>query len=250
MSNRVSREALILDRLAKDGAVSVADLSTDLGVSEVTIRTSLRSLEGKGFLARNPGGAQGSSYQTVLERQRIRAQQKAQIGLAAASLVRDHDSLMVEAGTTAMMVMRSLGGRQGVQVVSNSALAIPAGRLNPELRLVLCGGHFNHESESMVGSEAVNTVRQYNCRLAFIGTDGFSAERGLTTQFSAGVDVIRAMHQQAEETWLLADSSKYGKAGFVKVLPLAEISGVITDREISPLAVEELRDLAIRVIIA
>ena len=73
------------------------------------------------------------------------------------------------------------------------------------------------------------TIGDFNVRLAFIGTDGFTGERGLTTQFAEGADVIRAMHARAEETWLLADSSKYGRAGFVNVLPLTAITGVITD---------------------
>ena len=72
MSEKQSREAYILDLLAKDGSLSVAALSRDLGVSEVTIRTNLRDLEARGLLLRTHGGAQASSFQTVLERQRNR----------------------------------------------------------------------------------------------------------------------------------------------------------------------------------
>lgn len=250
MSEKQSREAYILDLLAKDGSLSVAALSRDLGVSEVTIRTNLRDLEARGLLLRTHGGAQASSFQTVLERQRHHMAEKERIAAVAASLVEDGDSLMVEAGTTTALLLKSLLGRQGLQVVTNSTLTIPAARLNPGLRLIVTGGLFHHETESFIGSKALDTIRDYNVRLAFIGTDGFTAERGLTTQFAEGADAIRAMHARAEETWLLADSSKYGRAGFVNVLPLHDVAGVITDSGIGEESVAALRELGVQVLIA
>lgn len=250
MGEKQSREAYILDLLARDGSLSVAALSRDLGVSEVTIRANLRDLERRGLLLRTHGGAQASTFQTVLERQRHHIGEKERIAAAAAALVQDGDSLMIEAGTTTAMVVKGLVGRHGIQVVTNSTLTFAAARLNGNLRLILTGGRFHHESESLVGSQALATIGEFNVRLAFIGTDGFTGERGLTTQFAEGADVIRAMHERAEETWLLADSSKYGRAGFVSVLPLAEVAGVITDSGLGADAVAAIEELGVRVILA
>jgi DeoR family galactitol utilization operon repressor len=250
MGDRQAREAYILDRLAKDGSLSVAALSRDLGVSEVTIRANLKGLEARGLLLRTHGGAQASTFQSVLERQRHHVAEKERIALAAGELVRDGDSIMIEAGTTTAMLAKGLSGRQGVQVVTNSTLSFAAARLNHALRLILTGGVFHHESESLVGAQAVDSIRGYNVRIAFIGTDGFTGERGLTTQFAEGAEVIRAMHERAEETWLVADSSKYGRAGFVSVLRLDEVAGVVTDAGIGAESAEALRDLGVRVIIA
>lgn len=249
MSEKRTREAYILDRLAKDGTLSVAALSRDLGVSEVTIRTNLRDLESRGLLMRTHGGAQASTFQTVLERQRHHVAEKERVALAAAQLVRDGDSVMIEAGTTTAAVAKGLAGRLGVQVVTNSTLTFSAARLNGALRLILTGGTFHHESESLVGSRALATINEFNVRLAFIGTDGFTADRGLTTQFAEGADIIRAMHQRADETWLLADSSKYGRAGFVSVLPLGEVAGVITDSDIDEDSLAALRDTGTQVVV-
>ncbi|MCA0252747.1 MAG: DeoR/GlpR family DNA-binding transcription regulator [Actinobacteria bacterium] len=250
MSDKKAREAYILNRLARDGSLSVAALSRDLGVSEVTIRSNLRELEGRGLLLRTHGGAQASTFQSVLERQRNRLDEKGRIAAAAAALVRDGDCLMIEAGTTTGALAKELTGRQGLQIVTNSTLTFAAARLNSDLGLVLTGGTFHHESESMVGSRALATIAEYNARLAFVGTDGFTGERGLTTQFAEGADVIRAMHARAEETWLLADSTKYGRAGFVSVLPLAEVAGVVTDSGLGEESVEALESLGVRVILA
>jgi DeoR family galactitol utilization operon repressor len=250
MAEKRTREAYILDRLARDGSLSVSALSRDLGVSEVTVRANLRDLEGRGLLSRTHGGAQASSFQSVLERQRHNAAAKERIAQAAAGFVADGDSIMIEAGTTTAAVIRHLTGRNGVQVVTNSTLAFAAARLNPALRLLLTGGQFHAESESLVGYGALRTIADFNVRRAFIGTDGFTAERGLTTQFADGADVIRAMHARAEETWLLADSSKYGRAGFVTVLPLPELTGVITDAGIGEESAEALRNAGIQVVVA
>jgi DeoR family galactitol utilization operon repressor len=250
MAEKRTREAYILDRLARDGSLSVAALSRDLGVSEVTIRASLRELEGRGMLSRTHGGAEASSFQSVLERQRHHSAEKERIAQAAAALVGDGDSIMVEAGTTTAAVIRHLAGRSGVQVVTNSTLAFAAARLNPSLRLMLTGGHFNAESESLVGYGTLRAIADFNVRRAFIGTDGFTAERGLTTQFAEGADVIRAMHARAEETWLLADSSKYGRAGFVTVLALAQLTGLVTDAGIGEEAAAAFTDAGIQVVVA
>ncbi|MFV0407732.1 MAG: DeoR/GlpR family DNA-binding transcription regulator [Propioniciclava sp.] len=250
MSEKRSREAYILDLLAKDGSLSVAALSRDLGVSEVTIRTNLKELEARGLLQRTHGGARASTFQTVLERQRHHVPEKQRIAAAAARLVHDGDAIMIEAGTTTAMLVKGLSGRHGVQVVTNSTLTFAAARLNRSLQLILTGGTFHHESESLVGSRALATVHEFNVRLAFIGTDGFTAERGLTTQFAEGADVIRAMHARAEETWLLADSTKYGRAGFVNVLPLHQVAGVITDAQMAPESHEALAEAGVQVVLA
>jgi DeoR family galactitol utilization operon repressor len=242
--DRLERESLILDQLAKDGSLSVSVLSQDLGVSEVTVRSHLRDLERRGLLTRTHGGAKPSSIQNVLARRAENAEAKERIAAAAAELVRDHDRIMIEAGTTTALIIQFLVGRVGVQVVTNSTLVFNQARLNPELTVILTGGTFHRQSESLVGPSALRTIRDYNVRLAFIGTDGFTVERGLTTQFAEGAEVIAAMHDRADETWLLADSSKYGRSGFVSVLPIDQITGIITDRGISPKTLANLTDNA------
>lgn len=239
---RTERESAILSRLAQDGSLQVAKLARDLGVSEVTIRADLRQLEQRGLLARTHGGAEPTGYRDVLERRFQHPSEKERIAAAAAALVRDHDQIMIEAGTTTAGIVGHLGGLRGVQIVTNSTLVFAKARLNPALTVILTGGTFHRSSESLVGPVALRTLADFNVRLAFLGTDGFTVERGLTTGFTEGVEVLRAMHQRAQESWLLADSSKYGQVGFASVLPLAEVTGVITDDRLSDEAKVELTE--------
>lgn len=243
-TERGEREAYILDLLAKDGSLSVAALSKDLGVSEVTIRSSLKSMEERGLLARTWGGAKANTLTNVLERVRVHDDEKERIAAAAAELVRDGDRIMIEAGTTTAMIVRHLTGRTGVQIVTNSTLVFTYARLNPALEVILTGGQFHRESESLVGPVALASIRRFNARIAFVGTDGFTSDRGLTTQFAEGAEVISAMNDRAEETWLVADSSKYGRAGFVSVLDLTELNGIITDSGIGAGSVDVLEQIA------
>jgi DeoR family galactitol utilization operon repressor len=240
--DRADREGAILARLSGEGALTVSALATDLGVSEVTIRGDLRALEEQGMLVRTRGGARPTTLKSILQREKLNVELKQRIATAAAAMVRDEDNVMIEAGTTTALVARLLAGRAGVQIVTNSALVFNNARINPSVSVILTGGVFRRESESFVGPLAEHAVGDFNARLAFLGTDGFSPERGLTTRFVEGGQVAALMRGRAEETWLLADSTKFGQAGFVSFLPLAGITGVITDDGLPPGAVESLEE--------
>lgn len=241
-SDRSARESAILDQLAKDGRIHVSVLAKQLEVSEVTVRATLRDLEARGLLRRTHGGAVPSSIHHVLARRSHRAEAKERIAKAAAELVRDGDHLMIEAGTTTALLPRFLAGKKDLHIVTNSILVVNHARVNPELHVTLTGGSFHRESESLVGSVAQRTIAAFNARIAFVGTDGLRADGALTTQFAEGADIITAMHQAAKETWLLTDSTKYGQAGFVNVLAVDDLAGIITDRELDQQAGQLLTD--------
>ncbi|HET6437659.1 MAG TPA: DeoR/GlpR family DNA-binding transcription regulator [Anaeromyxobacter sp.] len=241
----IDRERTILKLLSERGSLSVSLLSRELGVSEVTVRSDLKGLEERGLLSRSRGGAHPALHQGIVERQQQNLEQKTRIARAAADLVRDGDTIMIEAGTTTALVVRHLIGKRDVHVVTNSTLVFSYARLNPALQITLTGGEFRRETESMVGPVALRTLAGLNVRLAFVGTDGFSLEKGMTTQLFEGAEIVKAMRRCARETYLVADSSKYGRTGFVNVLPLSEIDGVITDDGMEAGAVAALSEASV-----
>lgn len=244
------REKSILELLADRNYLSVSELSSTLGVSEVTIRADLSSLENRGYLMRTRGGALPSIHRSILEHQRLHIEEKQRIAKKAAALVCDGDRIMIEAGTTTAFITRYLIGRQDVQIATDSMLAFSYARINPLLNIILTGGTFRRETESLVGPVAVQNLDSFNARLAFVGTDGFTIQRGMTTQFTEGAEIVRAMNKRAETTWLVADSSKFGKIGFVSVLPLLAVHGIITDDGLPKEALEALQTEGIEVILA
>ena len=202
---RTERESAILAKLADDGRLSVSGLASDFGVSEVTIRGHLRTLEQQGMLVRTRGGARPITLQGILQRQQVNVEAKEKIAQAAAELIGDDDTVMIEAGTTAALIARHLTGRRGVQIVTNSTLVFNNARTNPALNIILAGGVFRPESESLVGPLAERAIADFNTRIAFLGTDGFSPERGLTTRFVEGAQVAADGH--------LGDPEVVGQAG-------------------------------------
>ncbi|QWW19977.1 DeoR/GlpR transcriptional regulator [Schaalia sp. 19OD2882] len=237
---RQERADFILDRLAAEGEVSVSGLADDLGVSLVTVRTTLKDLEEGGYLTRTHGGARPTAFRNIHLRQNDRLDEKERIAKAAADMVRDDDHIMIEAGTTCALIVKHLTGKRNVHVVTNSVLVFANARSNPNLILTLTGGQFRPESESLVGPVAERSINAFNARIAFLGTDGFSVERGLTTQLVEGGQVGSLMRSRAEETWLLADSSKAGRAGFVSFMEIDQITGIITDDALVATFREEL----------
>ncbi|GHV89411.1 DeoR family transcriptional regulator [Spirochaetia bacterium] len=239
------REQTILGKLSENGAVTVTALAQDLGLSEVTIRGDLKELEDKGWLCRTRGGAAPAIHRDIMERRRERLDQKNAIARAAAALVEDGDVIMIEAGTTTALVARYLMGKRDIHIVTNSTLVFSYARMNPSLQITMTGGEFRRPTESLVGPIALETISRLNVRLAFVGTDGFTLERGITTHLMEGAEIVKAMKAHAETTVLVADSSKYGKTGFASVLPLSALDRIITDAGLADGAARELAEAGV-----
>jgi DeoR family galactitol utilization operon repressor len=242
------REKEIIRLLAGDPGISVTRMSELLNVSVVTIRSDLTDLEQKGVLVRTRGGAAPAYHPNVLERQSLNVEAKSRIAQAAAAMVNDGDTIMIEAGTTTALVARHLLGKRFVNIVTNSTLILPFARTNPGIHLTVVGGEFRPASESMVGPLALAELERFHVRLAFVGTDGFSLEGGLTTHLVEGGEIVRRMAERSDLVVLVADSSKYGKVGFVRVLPVQGVHRLITDTGLEERAERELAGVGLQVI--
>ncbi len=246
-TNLTQREREIVRLLAEDRGIPVAKLSEQLGVSAVTIRSDLNNLAKKGVVVRTRGGAAPAFHPHVVERQNLRVEEKNRIAQAAADLVNDGDTIMIEAGTTTSLIAKYLLGKSFVNIVTNSSLILPFARLNPGIHLTVVGGQFRPATESFVGPIALQELERFHVRLAFVGTDGFSMEGGLTTHLVEGAEIVRKMAERSGNTILVADSSKFGKLGFVRVLPVQGVKSLITDRELPNTAEAQLIEAGVEV---
>ncbi len=236
------RKQQILKILADDASISVSEISKLLKVSEVTIRTNLNQLADSGYIVRTRGGAQPSFHPNILERQRSMVEEKTRIAKAAAGLIEDGDNIMLDAGTTPSMLVKFLLGKRDITVVTNSTLVLSYARMNPALKVILLGGEFIASSEAMVGAMALDVLKKYRVNKAFLGTDGFSEVSGFTAHSVETGEVVRQMSKQATQTYILADSAKYGEAGFAQILDLNDVYKIIIDSNISEDAKAKLEE--------
>jgi DeoR/GlpR family transcriptional regulator of sugar metabolism len=99
----------------------------------------------------------------------------------------------------------------------------------------------------MVGAVTLRELEQFHVKRAFLGTDGFSLEGGVTAHLGELAEVVRKMVKQADEATFLADSNKYGTVGFARILPIDEVKLLVTDSEISNEACAALGDKGVTV---
>lgn len=243
------RKEEIIDLLASDSHISIPEMSKILGVSAATIRTDLNALADQGMLIRTHGGAILAPPSSLIRKQKRMIEEKNRIGKAAATLVKDGDTIIVEAGTTIATFIKYLSGKRNVRVVTNSTFIFPYARMNPGLHLTILGGEFRPLTETCGGPLTLSQLETFHVRRAFVGTDGFSLEHGLYADAVDQVEIIKKMYQQAETTTLLVDSSKYGKKGFVQTLSLTEIDLLITDTGLPKKIIKQIEKAGVQVMV-
>ncbi len=225
-------------KLLKDnGQVSVAELSELLDVSEVTIRKDLQYLERRNLLVRTHGGAMQNDYlvhdQHFEEKGKRYSDEKRRIGEAAASLVSDGDTIIMDAGTTMVQLARSLQNKRDLTIISSAVnVAIELMRL-PDVQLVMLGGVIRSTSAAVVGPFAEAMVKEHYCSKLFLAGDGLDADFGVTTTNALEAHLNKMMIESAQETILIMDSSKFGRRGLSRICGLDKINLIITDSGIS-----------------
>lgn len=250
MAPLTSREREILQILSDDTSKTVSEMSEILGVSAVTIRSNLKTLAEKGLIVRTHGGAVPAFHPAILERQKKMVDEKEKIAKAAAARVQDGDNIMIVAGTTTPLMVKYLLGKSDVHVVTNSTLALPFARINPSLRITIVGGEFRPSAEAILGPDAVEGFSRFHVHKAFLGTDGYTAEKGITAHSVEVAEIVKAAARMSDECILLADSSKYGRAGFARIMDLTELDGIITDEKLPAEARQSMEKLGLSVEVA
>lgn len=248
------RRRVILERMRSGMAVKVGDLSTEFSVSESTIRRDLRELEESGLLERTHGGALPNDSTldepSFAEKTDQHLAEKRAIGVLAASLVRDGDSVILDAGTTTLEVARALRGRKNLTVVTN-AFHIAAELADQDsIHVIVTGGTIKGNTLALVGPTAERTLEEVNVDWAFIGTNGLDTERGLTTPTQVEAVVKRRMIAAARQSVVVVDSSKVGRVGFATIAPLHQIHMLVSDSGLSAGVAADIEQRGVKVLLA
>ena len=241
----VERRTKILELLEKQGQVAVIDLSRRFKTSEVTIRNDLKDLHARGLIRRAHDGAVKintvSMDPSLKIKAELHAEEKRRIGAAAASLVNDGDSIILDSGTTTQQIARQIKHKKDLKVITNGlniAMELFGAK---DIQLIFLGGVIRQNSLSAVGHFAEDILAQLSADKLFLAVDACDVEFGLSTPNVEESQVNQAMSRIAKERILVADSSKFGKRSLSRIIPLADIDVIITDRNLPADMQSELR---------
>ena len=245
------RRREILAVLHRDGRVLVKDLARHFRISQRTIRKDLEFLDGQGVIQRTHGGAlpvQGGALldPTLREKEKLHRKQKMQIAQAAASLVEEGQSVLLDSGTTTTAIARALKDMAQLTVITN-ALNIAAELAGTHIEVILTGGMLRKNSFSLVGPLAERNLRQLSADVLFLGVDGFDTKAGLFTPNLLESEVNRAMVEVSRRTIAVCDSSKFGRRSLCNIMPVTAVQEVITDKQIPKEDLHALKEAGVKV---
>ena len=231
-----TRRTLIKERVDSLGEVDFSSLAEEFDVSEMTIRRDIESLEGQNLLRRIIGGAialNGKASEPPFEmRAAAAAVEKVHLAQAAVQLLKPHETVILDSGSTVLAIARAIRGRGlGLTVVTPSILS--AIELADELDTVvlLTGGRVRPGELSLIGSEAEDAFLRYNCDVYIMGVAGIDAVRGASEYHRDEGNVKRYASRSADRVIAVVDKSKLGRVQLVNVVALAEIHAIVTDAD-------------------
>lgn len=234
----LDRRMQIVELLRQQGTVRVQDLADLFEVSEVTIRNDLAQLEKEGLIIRDRGGAllnqQGHSRLIAFDqRTGLCLEEKRRIGSAAAQFVAPGDTIIMDAGTTVVEMTRHLAHARPLTVVTNALNVAAEMGKHPDARVLLLGGTVHYATFSTLGSMVEQGLSDLVVQTVFLAAQSVEPDVGVTDTSLEIAQVKRAMVRAARRVILLADSSKWQRTGFVKVVPFSAIHMVVTDTNLS-----------------
>ena len=238
------RQALIVSRARTAGRVEVAELAQSFEVTPETVRRDLTALERAGLLRRVHGGAivvDLFGFEPALAvRESVNTVEKRSIAEAAVAFLPEEGAIALDAGSSTYRLAEVLPSGRELTVVTNSLPIASLLAARKELTVHLVGGRVRDRTSATVGSAALDYLGTVFVDVAFLGINGFSVTRGLTTPDSAEAAVKSAYVAAARRTVLLADHSKYNSAHFAHVADLSQIDVIITDSALPDEAATEL----------
>jgi DeoR family fructose operon transcriptional repressor len=229
------RQGEILLHIKEKGSAGIAEIAERFAISEMTVRRVLYKLSDAGLIIRTPGGAMvapsGSMERTFLERSEKMSSAKDALGRAAAALVQDGETVVLDSGTTTQYIARHLTTRRDLVVMTASLAVLEelAGSTGVQVRLT--GGVYRSVDEAL-GNIFADRV--------FFGAAALSFERGA---MNYDQEMPRAILQAGKQRILVIDSSKVGMEAVYRFCPIQQCDLVITDRGVKAADVKKLRSL-------
>lgn len=250
------RRRKILDLIQQKGQITVRDLVEKFSVSAVTARGDLDDLAAEGMAVRSHGGAvrrlEASQDYPLRLKETLHHAEKVRIGRAAAELIQNHETIILDSGTTTAEIARQLKTRrlQSVTVITH-ALNVASELIDAtEISVIMIGGLLRPVSCSFVGPQAEAMLKEFHADRLFLAVDGFDLEVGPSTPDVLEAQLNGVMMRVSKEVNVVADFSKLNRRSVSRIGALSEVHRLITDTRAPVELTEALRKAHVEVITA
>ena len=246
------RRNKILEIINQKKIIKIKDITSEFDVSIATARRDLDVLQEQLYVKRIYGGAElmmpsGNEPSLFLTREMENRAEKIAIGKAAAAMVVEGDTIMLDIGTTTLEVARNLKKLNNITVITSS-LTIMNELANSNVTVYSLGGKIRPHELSLSGSIAINSLEQFFIQKAFIGAAGVTFAEGIS-DFNYEEAQVRFMAiKRAKQAILVADSTKFGNNAFAITCPLDYFHTIITDINLPQSFVDGIQDRKINLI--
>lgn len=244
------RQKSILNRLGHHDEVSVNELAEQLKVSSVTIRQDLNFMESEGLLKRIHGGAVLRDADDLANRLGVNYDKKLKIARKVAGYVKDGETILIESGSINALLAREIAKKRNVRIITTNVYIARQFRKNAEANVILLGGLYQHQSETLVGKITKVCIDQINYSKAFIGIDGYTPESGFTLRDLLRSEISGYIIEKSKEVFIVTDSSKFGKTELTRVCYPSDIQHVATDSDLGEEYIKDLFYAGVNVILA
>lgn len=247
------RRRRIIELVEQAGRVTVDDLSKRFNISAVTIRGDLEALAQAGQLTRSHGGAVPAivtRMDTPLNiKEARRLAEKRRIGKAAARLINDGETIILDSGSTTAEIARQIRQRswRSLTVITNALnIALELNGLSG-VRVMMLGGMLRSSAYSLTGPDAEQALKRLSADRLFLGVDGLDPEVGVTTPDPEEATLNALMVRVSRETIAVLDGTKLGQRSLSVIVPVEALRTVITDTSAPAADVEALRNRGVEV---
>jgi len=248
------RQKQILALLTRQRRLSVAEIVAQFAISEATARRDLETLALQGKAERVHGGViaveQAPPELPILERESEQADEKTRIGLSAANLVADKETVFLGSGTTVLEVARNLRNRKNLTVITNSLPVLNALAGADGLTVICLGGMLRNSEMSFIGHITEQALSEVRADKVILGTRGLSLEHGLTNDYLQETLTDRAILKIGREVILVADHTKVNRVATALLAPLDSMQTFVTDSKADKKFIAALKKQGIQVIVA
>jgi DeoR/GlpR family transcriptional regulator of sugar metabolism len=245
------RRQQLLEQLRRQPGLRVPELAAGLQVSQGTVRNDLDALAQEGLLTRVRGGAVladdlGPRSPAFATRARVNTAAKNLITRWASDLVRDGDSIMLDASTTVYHIARYIQDRANLTVITNGIEVARKLAQNPSNTVILIGGMVRSDGTAVTGALSEQFLKDFHVKTALVSCSGFTLGAGLTEVDYHEAQIKQKMITAAAVVVALIDSSKFGKMDLTHFARLDQISQIYTDCALDPAWVEQLKPSGVR----